>query len=99
MMGRDWHGAGFGASEIFGPSETLFLTNGFGTCEALHMLRDYRKSKGWTLEKAAKRFGLSLSYLSELETGAMPMTLAAAKKIAAKSDLSVIELLGLKERA
>jgi DNA-binding XRE family transcriptional regulator len=98
-MLRDKHGGSFGASEIFGSPETFFLTNGFGTCEALHMLRDYRKSKGWTLEKAAKRFGLSLSYLSELETGAMPMTLAAAKKIAAKSDLSIIELLGLKERA
>ena len=98
-MGRQWHGPRFGATEIFGSSESFFLTKGFGSCEALRMLRDYRKSKGWTLEKAAKRFGLSLSYLSELETGAMPMTLAAAKKIAAKSDLGVIELLGLKERA
>lgn len=93
------HGTYFGASEIFGAAEIIFLTNGFGLCEVWSMLRDYRKSKGWTLEKAAKRFGLSLSYLSELETGAMPMTLAAAKKIAAKSDLSVIGLLGLKESA
>lgn len=93
------HALRFGATEIFGSPESFFLTNGFGPCEALRMLRDYRKSKGWTLEKAAKRFGLSLSYLSELETGTMPMTLGAAKKIAAKSDLSVIDLLGLKERA
>ncbi len=93
------HGAIFGASEKFGSGESFFLTKGFGLCEAFAMLRRYRKEKGWTLEQAAKRFNLSVSYLSELETGVMPMTLGAAKKIAAKSDLSVIDLLGLKERA
>jgi hypothetical protein len=76
---RDKHGPRFGASEIIGSPESFSLTKGFGACELLRMLREYRKEKGWTLEKAAKRFGLSLSYLSELETGAMPMTLGAAK--------------------
>ena len=65
------------------------------------MLREYRKSRDWTLEQAASKFKLSLSYLSELETEVAPMTLAAAKKIeaATKGELSAIALLGLKVRA
>ena len=65
------------------------------------MLREYRKANDWTLETAAKKFGLSLSYLSELETDVAPMTLAAAKKIeaATQGKLTAIALLGLKVRA
>jgi len=63
------------------------------------MLKRYRKSKDWTLQQAADHFGLSVSYIHQLESGRKPMTLTAARIIAAKSPLTVTQLLGLKERA
>ena len=65
------------------------------------MLRDYRKSQGWTLDEAEKKLGLSKSYLSVLENGVRPWTLKAARKIEhkTKGKLKAAELLGFVERA
>ena len=66
-----------------------------------NVLRTYRKSQNWTLKEASRRYGLSLSYLSELERGVAPMTLEAAKKIEKKTGggLLAVSLLGLKADA
>jgi transcriptional regulator with XRE-family HTH domain len=67
----------------------------------VRMLRQYRIKKGWTLEEASAAFGLSLSYLSELETGKTPMTLTAARKIetATSRKIKAVDLLGLRAGA
>ena len=68
------------------------------------MLRDYRKAQGWTLEQASSKFKISLSYLSEIETGKREMTLHVARKIEAATrrlepKLRAIDLLGMRESA
>lgn len=65
------------------------------------MLREYRKSQGWTLDEAEDRLGLSKSYLSELENGVRPMTLKAARRVekATRGKLKAADLLGFSERA
>jgi transcriptional regulator with XRE-family HTH domain len=60
-------------------------------------LKSYRTRKGWTLDEAAAELGLSKSYISELETGARPWTLKAARKVevATGGVLTAVDLLGL----
>ena len=60
-------------------------------------LKSYRTRKGWTLDEAAAELGLSKSYISELETGARPWTLKAARKVEAATGgtLTAVDLLGL----
>lgn len=60
-------------------------------------LKSYRTRKGWTLDEAATELGLSKSYISELETGARPWTLKAARKVEAATGgaLTAVDLLGL----
>lgn len=62
-------------------------------------LRKYRIDKGWKLKQAAPFFKISVSYLSDLETGTAAMTVKMARKISArtKGELTVLELLGLVE--
>lgn len=57
-------------------------------------LRQYRKNKGWTLEEASKRFDVSLSYLSELETGEATPSKALAEKLSKKTGLSPAAIMG-----
>ena len=63
-------------------------------------LKSYRTRKGWTLDEAAAELGLSKSYISELETGARPWTLKAARKVevATGGTLCAADLLGLSSR-
>ena len=65
------------------------------------MLKQYRTSKGWTLAQAQKELGLSRSYICELESGAKPWTLKAARQVEkrTKGKLKAAELLGFFERA
>lgn len=58
-------------------------------------LREYRANKGWTLEEAAARFGVSLSYLSEIETGKAEPSKKTATKLSKKTGISVAVLMGL----
>lgn len=58
-------------------------------------LRQYRADKGWTLEEAAKRWGISVSYLSELETGGAEPSKKMAIKLSKKTEISVSVLMGL----
>jgi transcriptional regulator with XRE-family HTH domain len=64
------------------------------------MLKEFRKSKGWTLDEAALALGLSKSYLSELETGARGWTLKAARRVEQRTDgaLKAAELLGFSQQ-
>lgn len=60
------------------------------------MLKQYRESRNWNLTEAAKAFGLSKSYLSELENG-RSVSLKAARQIEQKTrgELKAAELLNL----
>lgn len=55
-------------------------------------VRDLRKSRGWTLEEAAKRAGLARSTLSKIENGQMSPTYEALKKLADGLAISVPQL-------
>lgn len=77
----------------------MTLDKWFGISELRRMskLKQYRARQGWTLDEAAINLGLSKSYISELETGARPWTLKAARKVEVATDgaLAAIDLLGL----
>jgi transcriptional regulator with XRE-family HTH domain len=62
-------------------------------------LKSYRTRKGWTLDEAAAELGLSKSYISELETGARPWTLKAARKVEAATGgaIRAADLLGFSQ--
>lgn len=64
-------------------------------------LRKFRKEKGWKLKDAAPKLGVSLSYLSELETGKAKFTVELAQQFERKSkgELKAIVLLGLESAA
>lgn len=55
-------------------------------------VRDLRKSRGWTLEQAAKQAGLARSTLSKIENGQMSPTYDALKKLASGLEISVPQL-------
>ncbi|MCR9112648.1 MAG: XRE family transcriptional regulator [Rhodobacteraceae bacterium] len=55
-------------------------------------VRELRKSRGWTLEQAAKQAGLARSTLSKIENGQMSPTYEALKKLAVGLEISVPQL-------
>ena len=55
-------------------------------------VRELRKSRGWTLEQAAKQAGLARSTLSKIENGQMSPTYDALKKLAVGLKISVPQL-------
>ena len=55
-------------------------------------VRDLRKSRGWTLEQAARQAGLARSTLSKIENGQMSPTYEALKKLAVGLEISVPQL-------
>lgn len=63
--------------------------------EQVSPLRSFRISKGWKLTKAAGHFGISVSHLSELETGKSKPSVEVAAKLAKKTKIPVMVLLGL----
>jgi transcriptional regulator with XRE-family HTH domain len=55
-------------------------------------VRTLRKSRGWTLEQAARQAGLARSTLSKIENGQMSPTYEALKKLAVGLEISVPQL-------
>jgi transcriptional regulator with XRE-family HTH domain len=55
-------------------------------------VRDLRKDRGWTLERAAKQAGLARSTLSKIENGQMSPTFDALKKLATGLEISIPQL-------
>ena len=55
-------------------------------------VRELRKSRAWTLERAAKQAGLARSTLSKIENGQMSPTYEALKKLAIGLEISVPQL-------
>jgi transcriptional regulator with XRE-family HTH domain len=55
-------------------------------------VRELRKEKGWTLERAAQQAGLARSTLSKIENGQMSPTYDALKKLATGLRISVPQL-------
>lgn len=55
-------------------------------------VRELRKSRGWTLEQAAKQAGLARSTLSKIENDQMSPTYEALKKLAVGLEISVPQL-------
>lgn len=55
-------------------------------------VRELRKSRGWTLEQAARQAGLARSTLSKIENGQMSPTYEALKKLAVGLEISVPQL-------
>jgi transcriptional regulator with XRE-family HTH domain len=55
-------------------------------------VRDLRKSRGWTLEQAARQAGLARSTLSKIENGQMSPTYDALKKLAVGLEITVPQL-------
>lgn len=55
-------------------------------------VRELRRSRGWTLEEAARRAGLARSTLSKIENGQMSPTYDALKKLAGGLSISVPQL-------
>ena len=55
-------------------------------------VRDLRKSRGWTLEQAARQAGLARSTLSKIENGQMSPTFDALKKLAKGLEIGVPQL-------
>lgn len=62
-------------------------------------LRQYREDNKLTLVQAAERFGISNTYLCELENGRRPVPLKTARKIAKGTNgaLKVTDLIVLDE--
>lgn len=58
-------------------------------------LRKLRADKGWTLEEASEKWGVSLSYLSELETGQATPSKDMAIRLSKKTGISAATLMGL----
>ncbi|RME13800.1 MAG: XRE family transcriptional regulator [Alphaproteobacteria bacterium] len=55
-------------------------------------VRELRRSRGWTLQEAAKQAGLARSTLSKIENGQMSPTYEALKKLAVGLGISVPQL-------
>ena len=55
-------------------------------------VRGLRKSRGWTLEQAARQAGLARSTLSKIENGVMSPTYDALKKLAVGLEISIPQL-------
>ena len=55
-------------------------------------VRDLRKSRGWTLEQAAKQAGLARSTLSKIENGQMSPTFEALKKLSVGLEITMPQL-------
>lgn len=55
-------------------------------------VRDLRKARGWTLERAARQAGLARSTLSKIENGQMSPTFEALKKLALGLEITVPQL-------
>jgi len=55
-------------------------------------VRGLRKSRGWTLEQAARHAGMARSTLSKIENGQMSPTYEALKKLAVGLEISVPQL-------
>jgi len=62
-------------------------------------VRDRRKARGWTLERAAVQAGLARSTLSKIENGQMSPTYEALKKLAEGLAISVPQLFTPSPRA
>lgn len=65
------------------------------TVEPLNLgerVRELRKDRNWTLERAAKQAGLARSTLSKIENGQMSPTYDALKKLALGLEISVPQL-------
>jgi len=62
-------------------------------------VRDLRKARGWTLERAAVQAGLARSTLSKIENGQMSPTYEALKKLAEGLAISVPQLFTPSPRA
>lgn len=62
-------------------------------------LRQYRIDRGWKLKQAAKYFGISVSHLSDLETGKSKPSVTAAAKLSKKTEIPAVVLLGLESAA
>ncbi|MEM9844071.1 MAG: XRE family transcriptional regulator [Pseudomonadota bacterium] len=61
-------------------------------------VRELRKSRGWTLEQAAKQAGLARSTLSKIENAQMSPTYDALKKLAEGLKISVPQLFTAPQR-
>jgi len=57
-------------------------------------LKQVRQSKGLCLREVAKKSGVSLSYISEIECGKKNPTVPVALKLADALDVSILELIG-----
>lgn len=57
-----------------------------------HWLRDARERKGWTQEQAARRLGVSQTYLSLLENGRRALSKPLARKAQRDFDVPATEL-------
>ena len=66
--------------------------------EISERLRELRDERGWSLEHAAHRAGISGAALSKIENGLMSPTYEAAKKLAAGLGLSVPRLFTPRRR-
>ena len=55
-------------------------------------VRELRKARGWTLERAATQAGLARSTLSKIENGQMSPTYDALKKLAIGLEISIPQL-------
>ncbi len=61
-------------------------------------VRDIRKARKWTLERAAKQAGLARSTLSKIENGQMSPTYEALKKLATGLEISIPQLFTQPQR-
>ena len=61
--------------------------------DGANKLRAYRKYRGYTLAQLAGRAGLSVSYISDIERGRLPGSIAANRKLAAVLDLDLEDLV------
>ena len=56
-------------------------------------LRDERKARGWTQEKAAEECGLVARHYQKLEAGEINVTLATLERLCDAFDVEATELL------
>lgn len=58
-------------------------------------LRKLRTANKWTLEEASRKWGVSLSYLSEIETGECIPSRKTALKLEKKTGIKATILMGM----
>lgn len=61
------------------------------------ILREVRRSRGWSQERLAERSGLDRSYVGEIERSLVSPTLATLEKLATALEVKVSVLIGLCE--